>query len=145
MFLGTHINKLDKKGRMTLPASFRTSLGSEFVLSLSQKQPCLEGFSIDRMKKITQQIDRKNIFSQEHHALAIAICADAEIMFCDKDGRCVLGQHFYEHANLSLDSQITCVGLGSTFQIWNSLLFSEEKKHAKEHIKNTQPSLFVND
>ena len=145
MFLGTHINRLDKKGRVTLPASFRVHLGSEFVLSLSQKQQCLEGFSLDRMKKITQQIDKKDMFSPEHNALALAICSNAEIVFCDKDGRCVLGQNLYEHARLALDSSIVCVGVGSTFQLWNRLLFAQEKKRAEEHIKSTNPSLFVHD
>ena len=145
MFLGTHTNKLDKKGRISLPATFRTFLGREFVLTISQINPCLEGFSVDRMQKISRQIDRKDMFSQEHSSLALSIFSNSELVLCDKEGRCVLNSQFCNQARLELNTHVVCVGLGATFQIWNQKSFSEAKKCAEEHIKNCNPELLIND
>jgi len=145
VFLGIYTNKLDKKARISLPAAFRTQIQSEFVIALSHNQPCLEGCSLERMQKITHQIDRKNIFSQEHQSLALTIFANAEIVCCDQDGRFVLNKDFCKKTHLELDSHIICVGVGATFQIWNSEYFQQAKEAAATNLKNTNPTLFIND
>ena len=73
MFLSSYENKIDKKGRVSVPATFRSHLSSMgyngFVTYPSFNHPALEASSQDRIEKLSNTIDssillrKKEIFS----------------------------------------------------------------------------------
>ena len=52
LFTSTFENKVDRKGRVSVPAKYRAILdarGEPIILTRSLTLPCLEGMSLDRM------------------------------------------------------------------------------------------------
>jgi len=68
MFLSTYENKLDKKGRVSVPASFRSylsNLGYNGVVCYpSFNNQSIEAWPQDRIEKISNTIDALNPFEE---------------------------------------------------------------------------------
>lgn len=120
LFLATHINKLDKKGRVSVPAAWRASLTSaEFsgvVLTPSHKSPCLDGFGIARLQQLAGAMDDYAFYSDDQAALATTLFGNAQPLNFDADGRVTLPEHLIAHAKIS--ENIAFIGLGQFFQVW---------------------------
>lgn len=138
LFLSTFTNKIDKKGRVSVPAPFRTALGEQLsqgvVVFSSHQHPCLEGFDWAKMDEISDRMDHYDLFSDEQDDLATTIFGQSVQLFLDSDGRVVLPAHLIEAA--SLDGQATFVGLGRKFQIWNSELFDRRQAQARGAVQD---------
>jgi MraZ protein len=122
-FLGTHTNKLDAKGRVSIPAPFRAALrptaevGAPLILRRSHKHPCIEGWPAEAFAKLAQPLDELGLFSSDHEDLAAALYADAHASEPDKEGRIVLPADLVGHATLG--DNVMFIGLGKLFQIWD--------------------------
>src|SRR5262245_60437006 len=75
-FLGTHQNKLDAKGRVSVPAPFRAALrargennGTHLVLRPSHQHPCIEAWPAAEFAALSEPLNRLDIFSQAHDDL----------------------------------------------------------------------------
>ena len=121
-FLGTHQNRLDAKGRVSVPAAFRAHLrnGSEgpasLILRPSHKHPCIEAWPEAVFQTLAGPLDRLDMFSEDQDDLMMALYADATRVEADKEGRIVLPESLVQHAGLS--EAVVFMGLGRTFQIW---------------------------
>jgi MraZ protein len=125
-FLGTHQNRLDAKGRVSVPASFRAALkalgngengvGSPVILRPSHQYPCIEGWSQQAFEALARPLNDYDDFSQEQDDLATTLYASAYMMETDKEGRIVLPAELVAHANLT--EMVVFMGLGKRFQIW---------------------------
>jgi MraZ protein len=133
LFLSTYINKIDKKGRVSIPSSFRnTLLNEEFsgiVIYNSFNNKCIESCSFTRIEKIHDLIDNLDPFSDERDALATTILGNCLQLTFDPEGRVTIPQDFLNYANL--DSQACFVGKGATFEIWNPEDFENYKQKAQ--------------
>lgn len=136
LFLSTFENRIDKKGRVSVPASFRLSLSNElyqgFVAFRSHKYKSLECCSYQRMQKLSESLDDFNLFSDEHDELAATIFADSHQIPLDSDGRVILPKALLEYADLT--DTVSFVGRGSTFQIWNPAAFAMQQEKARQSL-----------
>ncbi len=118
-FLSTFANKVDKKGRVSVPASFRAVLDRQastgIILYPSLKHPCIEGSGDERIQEIVDSIDALDVFSDEAENIQ-TILADAKQLTIDSDGRIVMPPELLSYAGLS--DTATFVGLGKSFQVW---------------------------
>ncbi len=143
-FLGTHVNKLDAKGRVSIPASFRVSLrggsgdgsssGTSLVLRPSHNQPCIEAWPSTAFHALATPLERLDVFSEEHDDLAATIYADACPLDADKEGRIVLPDNLVAHAGLT-DTAVF-MGLGRTFQIWEPAAAERRRAEARERARS---------
>ena len=105
VFLSTFENKVDRKGRVSIPASFRGALEQEkstgIILYPSFKHACIEGNGDERIQEIVNSIDALDAFSDEAENLQ-TILADARQLAIDSDGRIILPSEFIEYAELDL-------------------------------------------
>ena len=121
-FLGTHQNRLDSKGRVSIPAPFRTHLRSEpdgpasAILRPSHKHPCIEAWPEAVFQTLAGPLDRLDMFSEDQDDLMMALYADATRVDADKEGRVLLPESLVQHAGLK--DTVTFMGLGRTFQMW---------------------------
>ena len=142
LFLSTFVNKVDKKGRVSVPAPFRTALvGQSFsgiVAFRSFKLPAIEGSGIDRMEEMSARIDALDEFSEDRDALS-SIFADAEQLAFDGEGRIVLPQSLCDHAGISENAAF--VGLGRTFQIWEPQRFERHRDELRERARRQGTTL----
>ncbi len=137
LFLSTYSNKIDKKGRVSLPASFRSALaetGSEDpVLFPSFVNASVEGRSQEQMQKLVDSIDAINPFSEEHDDFAMAVPSVAKQLKLDGDGRLILPEQFLDHTGIT--DMAAFVGCGNTFQIWQpdkyAVYFEEARARAR--------------
>ena len=143
IFLSTHINKLDKKGRVSVPASFRAHLiGNTFqgmVAFRSLSLPAIEGFGMARMERLSAQIDTLDPFSQDQDDLTASIFADAQALGFDGEGRILLPDALITYAQLS--ETVAFVGRGATFQLWSPPLFEQHQETARARLKTQRPLL----
>lgn len=139
-FLGTHTNRLDAKGRVSIPAPFRAALRPEgggnaaLVLRPSHKHPCVEGWPEAVFQALAKPLDSLDMFSEAHDDLAAALYADAYPMEADKEGRIVLPDSLVAHANLS--EMVVFMGLGRTFQIWEPEAAERRRVEARERARS---------
>ena len=143
LFLSTFMNKLDKKGRVSVPASFRLVLSGQafqgIVAFRSYKLPAVEGMAIERMQRLSDSVDQLDLFSEAQEDLTTTIFADAQMLAFDGDGRIILPQMLLEHANIK--DQVAFVGRGATFQIWNPKAFEAYQNEARKRVQDKQATL----
>jgi MraZ protein len=119
-FLGTHRNRLDKKGRVSVPAEFRAVLdrleAGQVILRPSHRAPCLEAWPEPEFDRLASGLDRYDAFSDERDDLSASLFADAHPIRPDAEGRVVLPEDLVAHAGLT--DWVAFVGQGRIFQIW---------------------------
>ena len=127
LFLDTITNKIDTKGRVSIPADYRSILDErqvELVLYRSFLHPCIEGCTADLLEQMAGTIDQTfDTFSKEQDDLTALIFADSKVFVPDSTGRISLTPKLLSHARLS-DSAVF-VGKGKTFQIWQPALWED--------------------
>jgi MraZ protein len=144
LFLGTHQNKLDAKGRVSVPAAFRSvlkqmshagedSLVASFVLRPSHKYPCIEGWTQKGFEALSAPLEGYDQFSQEHDDFVMALFGDAHAVETDKEGRIVLPADLAAHAGLT--DNVTFIGTNKTFQIWEPAAAARRQAEARASVK----------
>ena len=140
IFLSTFCNKIDKKGRISVPSPFRSVLSQKglqgLVLFQSIQAKAIEGMGMDRMEKISQSIDRLDLFSQAHNDWSSSVFANAHHLFFDKDGRVILPEDLKIYAEIK--DAAAFVGQGPTFQIWNPEHLAEHQEQSRQRILKKQ-------
>ena len=104
LFLSSYENRLDTKGRISVPASFRASVANEefagVVLFRSFTNNCIEGFSMSRMEQMAAATDKAGVFDNTMDDLSAMLFADARPLAFDVTGRIIIPNDLLEHATL---------------------------------------------
>ncbi len=118
LFLSTHVNKVDKKGRVSVPAQFRAAvMGQSFpgiVAFRSFSLTLIDAAGVDRMEKFSEEIDVLEEGSPRFDEVR-AMLADARQLAFDGEGRIVLPVDLAEFANIG--DEAAFVGQGKHFFI----------------------------
>jgi MraZ protein len=145
LFIGTHQNKLDAKGRVSIPAHFRTVLkrGSHagegapvaaMYLRPSHQNPCIEGWTeLDFEALSAPMAEGYNQFSQEHEDFVLTVFGSACAMETDKEGRIMLPANLAAHAGLK--DNVVFIGTRNNFQIWEPEAGARRLAKATENTK----------
>ena len=143
MFLSTYENKLDKKGRVSVPASFRSylsSLGYNGVVCYpSFNNQSIEACSQDRIEKLSNTIDSLNPFEEKRDFFATSILSESISLQFDSEGRISLSSKLLKHAKIK--NSMLFVGQGKTFQIWEPSIFEKFKAQARKKSNLYRASL----
>ena len=143
MFLDTVYNKVDSKGRVSLPADYRSivkELNSEIVCYRSLTAPCIEGCVEDLLEKLASEIETStDFFSQTQDDLTNLIFGDAKRFTFDSTGRIVLSEKLLKHAGIT-DTAVF-VGKGRKFQIWNPQNWEAEEARIRAEVLKNRPVL----
>jgi MraZ protein len=129
-FAGSHPQKLDSKGRISVPAEFRDILASEnsplpenkrtglrLVYGLTQ-QKRLEGFSQEGFQKLLKRIQMMPDGTPAKKAAQVVYISHSQLLTLDDDGRVVLPQVMRDRLGLQLNDVALFAGNGETFEIW---------------------------
>ena len=88
-FLSTFENKIDRKGRVSVPAPYRTVLeqaGQPLIVTRSLTHECLEGQGAARINQIVDVLDTMDSLSEETEILQTML-SSAMQMKLDNEGR----------------------------------------------------------
>ena len=143
MFLSSFENKLDKKGRVSVPATFRSHLNSlgynGFISYPSFNHSALEGCSQNRIEKLSKTIDTLNPFEDKRDYFATSILSESVSLQFDSEGRVSFPEKLLNHAKIK--NNILFVGLGKTFQVWEPKLFEKFKINASKKAYQNRSKL----
>jgi MraZ protein len=142
-FVGNFTLRLDAKGRVSIPASFRSALTRDGFDGL-YCYPALAAPAIDAggnalMAEIEALIGRFTPFSDERERFALSLYGTSETLKIDGEGRVVLSESLKRHAGIT--DQAAFVGLGHKFQIWEPSRFANELAEATQKVRALKAEL----
>lgn len=133
-FLSYSLHRVDKKGRVSVPAQYRAVLLSKqvnsFVCFPSMLGPWLQCVTPMQMQSFIARQDALGAFAGAVDAYPALVFSQAVELIPDTDGRIVLTPELLAHA--VIDEDIAFVGQGHYFSIWSPTLFEEEKLRLRE-------------
>tara|TARA_A100001011_G_scaffold141623_1_gene149711 strand:- start:670 stop:1137 length:468 start_codon:yes stop_codon:yes gene_type:complete len=122
LFVSKYFNKVDKKGRVSLPSSFRNALPksnkNEIILYKSIKTPSIEGCGTGRLEEIAKRINNLDFFSDDHDDFSASIFSEIISINLDKEGRFLIPEELKNYANI--ETEAAFFGQGHFFQIWET-------------------------
>lgn len=132
MFLSSTTNKVDAKGRVSVPAAYRAVLAGQpfhgIVAMPSFKYAAIQCGGMDWMEQLNAGVSAYDFFSDEHDALTATLFSRTEQLSFDGEGRVVLPAALVEHANLTKTAKF--VGRGPLFEIWEPEAFDAYQDEA---------------
>ncbi len=140
-FVSTFENKLDAKGRVSVPAPFRAVLERDgyragaaggIYCYPSLDAPALDAGGERLAQKIDQLLGGLADYSDERDELSLALYGDVQVLSVDGDGRIIIPEGLRAHAGLA--TRVTFVGLGEKFQIWDPERFAERRARARAKV-----------
>jgi MraZ protein len=142
-FVSTFTNRLDAKGRVSIPASFRAVLAVDGFDGL-YCCPTLDRNAVDAggnrfRQTIGASLQNFEPFSEDHEYLSTTLIGESEILKIDQDGRVILSDAIKIHAGIA--DRITFVGQGYKFQIWEPDRFTAYREEAKNRLRDIRKRL----
>ncbi|MBL8808431.1 MAG: division/cell wall cluster transcriptional repressor MraZ [Rhodospirillales bacterium] len=119
-FIGTYRFRIDRKGRVSVPADFRAVLahkGEEGLNVLPWGGPCVRAIGNDVLAKIAQAADPLAAFNAAPLDNAAILAADLIPLSLDAEGRVTLPESLVAHC--SLGEFASFAGRNTFFEIWN--------------------------
>ena len=142
-FSGCYTNKIDAKGRVSVPAPFRAKLARPEFQGItavqSAKWQMIEGSGPERTEALVRQLAEFPEESDEYEALQ-ALFGEHTPIPADTEGRIILPQHLLAHANLS--DVVLFAGGGTVFQMWEPSAYEEYKVAMRERRRLGAGNLF---
>jgi len=116
MFLGTFSHTIDDKGRLTLPAKYRTDLGHGVVVTRGVDK-CLFIFTAEEFQKLAGQIGSLPMTQSEAREFARHFFSGASDVELDKQGRILIPQDLRDYAGL--DGEVIVAGINTRIEVWD--------------------------
>jgi MraZ protein len=137
-FVSTIVNKLDAKGRVSVPAPYRQILAQQNTAGVycfaSFVYPALEAFGEALIGEFTERLNALDpFFSEDHDAQAQAVLGASRLLAFDDEGRVRLPDEFINHAGIS--DGVSFVGMGRKFQIWDPEKFAPVERARIERAR----------
>ncbi len=138
LLVGRHLNKIDRKGRVSIPKPFREAVivaqnarhgfAGVYVYPYF-KYPAIEGASEAFMRRLAESLEGNlDLFSEDQEDLAAITLESAYQLAFDPEGRVSLPRELREHAGI--EGEALFVGRGSRFQIWSPAAYREHRGEA---------------
>ena len=142
-FVSTFTNRLDAKGRVSIPASFRAVLSVDGFDGL-YCCPTLDLKAVDAggnrlRERIRASLALFEPFSEDHEYLSTTLIGESEILKIDQDGRVILSEAIKARAGVA--ERVTFVGQGYKFQIWEPDRFTAYREEAKNRLRDIRKRL----
>lgn len=143
-FVSTYINKIDAKGRTSIPQPFRGILTQDGFDGQIYCYPSLDNPALDAggqklVDRIDGIIEELLPYSDERDPLATALFGESEIIKIDQDGRAIISERLRKHAGLT--GEVTFVGLGHKFQMWEPRAFENYRAQSRSKMDNLRKRL----
>jgi transcriptional regulator MraZ len=138
VYFGTFENKVDRKGRVSVPAPFRQILATsafQGIIAFRYHTPnAMEACSLEFMERLDRSVSDFDLFSEEHDDLAFNIFAESHQLPFDGEGRVILPAALLEITGI--EERAAFVGKGPTFQIWEPAALQDRKAEARLRAPN---------
>ena len=134
-FVGKFLNKIDKKGRVSVPALWRPKLLGEgfsgIVAQLTNGYNSVDGYSKNYLERYQDWLDKQDPHIEGNEYEATLIFGSSMLPF-DREGRVLLPELIRKKAQLENDALF--VGMGRKFRIWEPSSFDSYERKAREYL-----------
>ena len=129
MFFGEFNYKLDEKGRLAIPPRFRKELKDGVVLAPGAEK-CINAYTLSEWKKMAATLTGGSLTPSKLRRLNRAVFATAFNVYTDGQGRIALPIPLREYAEII--DEVVVAGANNYLEIWNKVLWEEEKSVSQE-------------
>ncbi|MEO1986152.1 MAG: division/cell wall cluster transcriptional repressor MraZ [Martelella sp.] len=133
-FLSNATKKVDAKGRVSVPAVFRTVLAERNITELYCFQdfvfPAISIGGPDLLDRFERQIDQEDPFSAEANSMSLLIHGGGVFAKLDAEGRLMVTDFIRDFTGI--DTEVTFVGRADHFQLWEPQAFQEAQAQARK-------------
>ena len=134
-FIGRYLNKVDKKGRVSVPALWRPKLiGKDFsgiIAQASLSEQAIDAYPRDYLELLQNKLDSNDPLLEENEYESTVIFGGAILSF-DNEGRVILSEAL--RSEIDVLSEALFVGMGRRFRIWNPKIFDDYLDRAKLYM-----------
>ncbi len=116
MFLGRFEHTLDNKGRLAIPAKYRSALAEGLVVTRGI-DPCLVIYPIEEWKRMAEKISSLSITDADARNFRRMLFAEAADTRLDGQGRILIPSYLREFAGLLGD--VVIVGMNTYIEVWD--------------------------
>jgi MraZ protein len=146
LFLSNSTNRIDRKGRVSVPSQFRAVLSAQnspgqVVLFPSRDVKALEGCSLAWIETLSESVDDPDIDPEEREAIELLVFARLQVIQIDPDGRIVVPEEMISYAGF--DEQVVYVGRRHTFQMWDPAELKAREGGVRERAPQMSLSTLV--
>jgi transcriptional regulator MraZ len=136
-FRASFLNRIDQKGRISVPASFRATLGEDNKALFCMPSlifPAIDAYTQERLDAMSERYERENdpgsVAYGQHHMI---MDGDVWQIAIDGDGRIIIPEPLRSYAGIT--DQATFVGAGPHFQIWEPATHQKEREKARRAMR----------
>lgn len=147
LFTGTVVNKVDRKGRVSVPAGFRNELAGQSFHGVAiypsvDKSPSLTGCGEDRLRNISDALGGDDPFDTESVSKRMRLFPAVQRLPFDADGRVLLPRDLLIHAGITTHAAFS--GMGHEFRIWEpetlkAVRNAEEEQSSEDSAEPERP------
>lgn len=116
LLLGTYNPLLDDKGRLILPAKFRSQLATGLVMTRGQEH-CLYLLPTDEFQRMYAKISQASINSRQARDYMRVLMSGASQEIPDKQGRISIPPLLRKYAGL--ERELAVIGAGTRVEVWD--------------------------
>ncbi len=143
-FTGNYTHRVDAKGRVSLPASYRKVLeayGSDHVVIIPQyeRPEAHVGLSLRGYERLIEQFEDAELSAEEEEEVSVRLIANARHVQVDDAGRIVLARELREA--IGIDKEVTFVGRASGFEIWNPETWASHQRAVEARRSTGRPRI----
>lgn len=136
-FLSNATNKIDAKGRVSVPAQFRNVLARLDIQELYAIQdfvfPAITVGGPDLLDRYERQIEGDDPFAADANDMSLLIHGGGVFMKLDSEGRLMMSDFIRDYTGVS--DQVTFVGRSDHFQLWDPVCYEEKRQEVLNRHK----------
>jgi MraZ protein len=138
-FFGTYEHSLDAKGRVILPARFRSQLGTQAYVSKYQER-CLALWTAEEFERQMAEQEEKQEHGRSERNLARIWAAGSSEIDVDSQGRIAIPAHLRSFAGLETENRILVIGALNRVEMWNPAEWEQRVEPAEAELVGDLPA-----
>lgn len=144
-FIGRYLNKIDRKGRVSVPAAWRPRLTREdfsgIIAQTGLIDKAIEAYPRDYLEIIQNKLDHNDPLLEETEFESTILFGGSMLPF-DREGRVNLPDTFKKE--IGIENGALFVGMGRKFRIWEPKSFNQYLAKAKDYMDNRRKRIEAN-
>lgn len=133
MLIGEYKGKVGEKKRVSLPSKFREELGDEIILTRGYEDALIV-VNKKLWETIASDVMNGSFIDKNIRDTSRFLVGGAKEIELDSQGRFVIPQSLFEHANL--DDEVVFIGLVNWVELWDKKKWQERVGYLKENSDN---------
>lgn len=132
MLIGEFQHNIDTKGRLIMPAKFRSELGQQFVITRGL-DGCLFGYPMESWMILQEKLKQLPLAKKDARKFTRFFYSAATEVEIDKQGRVNIPQNLIDFAKINKECRV--IGVSDRIEIWSSDQWNSFAEEAEEDFE----------